>query len=310
MSYTIRSASTPKDFIAMARLIGEYVTWLRARYAADQWFITEVLDKQSLSSELNHLSSMYSPPNGRALVAVDGAEIVGCGAYRALADETCEMKRVFVPSRHQGRGIGRALCNDLIQAARAEGYTAMKLDTGTVMTEALSLYKALGFAVCEPYSTYPERLLPYFVFMTLPLNAESMKPALFSAPPASTKERMNVTHQAWSAVPLEQPSPLVTRQFVHGAQAMVARFALKAGALVPWHEHPNEQISLLLEGRAKFTFKFGLEEHSFEAVAGDSVVIPGGVPHQIEIVEDTVAFDVFAPPREDWLRGDDAYLRR
>jgi ribosomal protein S18 acetylase RimI-like enzyme len=170
MTYTIRTASAPEDFNAMARLIGEYVTWLRARYQADQWFITEVLDKQSLSSELNQLSSMYGPPNGKALVAVDGTEIVGCGAYRALGDGTCEMKRVFVPSYHQGRGIGRALCNELIQSARAQGYTAMKLDTGKVMTEALSLYRALGFEACEPYYDYPERLLPYFVFMTLPLE--------------------------------------------------------------------------------------------------------------------------------------------
>jgi hypothetical protein len=34
------------------------------------------------------------------------------------------------------------------------------------------------------------------------------------------------------------------------------------------------------------------------------------VPHAAEALEDSVALDLFSPVREDWLRGDDAYLRR
>jgi hypothetical protein len=30
----------------------------------------------------------------------------------------------------------------------------------------------------------------------------------------------------------------------------------------------------------------------------------------VEALEDTVALDIFTPAREDWIRGDDAYLRR
>ena len=44
-------------------------------------------------------------------------------------------------------------------------------------------------------------------------------------------------------------------------------------------------------------------------MAGESVLIPGGVPHRVEALDDSVVLDVFAPRREDWLRGDDAYLR-
>ena len=120
---------------------------------------------------------------------------------------------------------------------------------------------------------------------------------------------MKATHKAWNDVESEQLSALVTRQYVYGEQAMVARFVLKAGAVVPWHEHPNEQISLLLEGRARFSFRHLDGEYVLEAVAGDAVVIPGGVPHRVEALEDSRAFDVFAPPREDWLRAEDAYLR-
>jgi len=44
--------------------------------------------------------------------------------------------------------------------------------------------------------------------------------------------------------------------------------------------------------------------------AGESLVIPPNVPHGVVALEDTVVTDVFTPRREDWIAGDDAYLRR
>ena len=44
--------------------------------------------------------------------------------------------------------------------------------------------------------------------------------------------------------------------------------------------------------------------------AGETLQIPPNVPHSAEALEDAVAVDVFSPPREDWIRGDDAYLRK
>ena len=63
---------------------------------------------------------------------------------------------------------------------------------------------------------------------------------------------MKAILQSWKNVKLEQLSPLIMRRYIHGQQAMVASFELKAGAVVPWHEHANEQISLILEGRVRF----------------------------------------------------------
>ena len=67
----------------------------------------------------------------------------------------------------------------------------------------------------------------------------------------------------------------------------------------------NEQIATVLSGRVRF--RLGDEERVVDALA--SVLIPGGVPHEVEALEDSVVLDAFAPRREDWLRGDDAYLR-
>jgi hypothetical protein len=38
--------------------------------------------------------------------------------------------------------------------------------------------------------------------------------------------------------------------------------------------------------------------------------IPAHLPHSAEALEDTLDVDVFHPPRQDWLDGDDAYLRQ
>jgi GNAT superfamily N-acetyltransferase len=112
---------------------------------------------------------MYGSPNGRAFVAVHENEVRGCGAYRRLVDGTCEMKRVFVPQRFQGAGLGRRLCTALISAASEDGFQLMRLDTGSIMNEAITMYQSFGFKKCSPYYDYPEKLMPYFVFMELPL---------------------------------------------------------------------------------------------------------------------------------------------
>jgi quercetin dioxygenase-like cupin family protein len=44
--------------------------------------------------------------------------------------------------------------------------------------------------------------------------------------------------------------------------------------------------------------------------AGDVLVIPPDVPHSVVALEESKVTDLFTPAREDWIRGDDAYLRR
>ncbi|MGZ4380510.1 MAG: cupin domain-containing protein [Gaiellaceae bacterium] len=85
----------------------------------------------------------------------------------------------------------------------------------------------------------------------------------------------------------------------------LARIILAKGAVVPSHRHENEQIATVLEGRLRFTVAG--EDH--ELVAGESIPLAANVPHEVEALEDSVVLDVFSPVREDWLRGEDAYLR-
>ena len=86
---------------------------------------------------------------------------------------------------------------------------------------------------------------------------------------------------------------------------MLARVVLKKGCVVPEHSHPNEQIAFILEG----VLRFNLAGETYTVHAGEVLVIPADVPHSAEALEDTIDFDIFAPPRQDWITGDDAYLR-
>ena len=110
----------------------------------------------------------------------------------------------------------------------------------------------------------------------------------------------------WSDEPVEQLSPKIGRQMIHTETMTLARVLLAHGALVPRHEHENEQIATVLEGRLRFVV--GDEERIVSA--GESVPLAANVPHEVEALEDSVVLDVFSPAREDWRRGEDAYLRR
>ena len=110
----------------------------------------------------------------------------------------------------------------------------------------------------------------------------------------------------WNEIAPEPLSPTLTRQFLSGEQSMLARIVLKKGAKVPQHAHPNEQIAFILSGSLRFTFPDGSTQ---TANSGEVLVIPANLPHAAEALEDTVDFDIFTPPRQDWIDGDDAYLR-
>jgi quercetin dioxygenase-like cupin family protein len=113
------------------------------------------------------------------------------------------------------------------------------------------------------------------------------------------------THHRWADIAPETLNPLVTRQYVVGTNMMLARIVLKKGARVPMHDHFHEQMSHVVEG----ALKFRIEGKEVAVRAGEILCIPPHVPHEVTALENSVALDIFHPPRQDWIDGDDAYLR-
>jgi len=109
----------------------------------------------------------------------------------------------------------------------------------------------------------------------------------------------------WSEIEKELLSPGIARQVIHTERLTVARIYLDAGAVVPEHHHENEQMTLLEQGKLLFTID-GREQ---VLSAGEALRIPPNASHGVKAIENSQAVDLFAPRREDWIRGDDAYLR-
>jgi len=112
-------------------------------------------------------------------------------------------------------------------------------------------------------------------------------------------------HVRWDEIPLENLNPAVDRQIVVGDQMMVARVLIKKGGVIPMHHHHNEQVTHVQSG--VLHFNVGGKEVTIRA--GEFLCIPPNVPHTATALEDTVDIDIFTPPREDWLKGTDQYLR-
>ena len=110
----------------------------------------------------------------------------------------------------------------------------------------------------------------------------------------------------WNSVESEALNPHLSRKVIHTHALTIARMELRQGGVVPQHSHHNEQVSMVERGALLFTID-GREQI---VRAGENLEIPPHAPHKVDVLEDSVVVDVFSPPREDWIRGDDAYLRR
>lgn len=112
----------------------------------------------------------------------------------------------------------------------------------------------------------------------------------------------------WEELPEEAVTPSMKRKLIYGEKIMVSKMKFADGFEVPLHSHENEQISEVLSGTIRFWFGAN-KEQVLDVHAGESVVIPGKLPHAALMIGEVEAMDIFCPPRQDWIAGTDDYLR-
>ena len=149
----------------------DYLEIVRALFLEYESTLNVDLCFQGFEKELAELPGEYARPSGRLLVAFKRDEAVGCGAFRRLEGDACEMKRLFVRPKHQGKSIGSALARALIEEARAAGYARMRLDTMPTMQRAIAMYRSLGFREIPSYRFNP---VPGSLFFELQLSEQRL----------------------------------------------------------------------------------------------------------------------------------------
>ncbi len=90
---------------------------------------------------------------------------------------------------------------------------------------------------------------------------------------------------------------IVMEPLAWGERTSMAKFYLAKGADLPLHSHPHEQTGTLITGHVTFA----IDGEAIDTRPGDSWAIPAGVEHTVDVLEDTVIVEVFAPVRDEYL---------
>jgi ribosomal protein S18 acetylase RimI-like enzyme len=160
----IAPVRTADDLVAAAVLFRRYAESLDVDLAY-----------QNFETEVATLPGFYAPPVGTLLLARRADDTaLGCVGLRPLAIAgCCEMKRLYVSPEGRSLGLGNALAEAIVREGARIGYREMRLDTLPSMTEAIALYRKLGF---EPTAAYYETPVAGTVFMRRGLQCARLSP--------------------------------------------------------------------------------------------------------------------------------------
>ena len=98
------------------------------------------------------------------------------------------------------------------------------------------------------------------------------------------------------ALEAREPIPGHHGRFIHSEHTTHVYWQIDAGARLPEHDHPHEQIVNMLEGR----YELVVDGTAHVLEAGDVLVIPGGATHHGSAHTDCRILDVFSPVREEY----------
>jgi quercetin dioxygenase-like cupin family protein len=108
----------------------------------------------------------------------------------------------------------------------------------------------------------------------------------------------------WDRMKAEEITELYRRKVAVGESVTIARIEVKQGAITQAHSHENEEMILVLKG----SWRFHLPSGDVTLEANQMLRIPPREEHSSEALTDTVALDICAPARVDWLSGTDQSL--
>lgn len=138
MLQIIRTDSQHPDFIGLVKYLDAE---LAERDSADHLFY----------DQFNKIDAIKY-----AIVAYENEKPVGCGAMKTYEADTMEIKRMYVPPEHRGKGVAAQVLAELENWAAELSVTRCILETGKRQPEAIALYTKCGYRQIPNYGQYAD----------------------------------------------------------------------------------------------------------------------------------------------------------
>lgn len=103
-------------------------------------------DPHGTDADLDDIEATYGARGGSfEVVEDDNGRLVGTvGLYRTGQD-SFELRKMYLAPAVRGQGLGKWLLARSLEAARQERARRVTLETASVLTEAIALYRSFGF---------------------------------------------------------------------------------------------------------------------------------------------------------------------
>ncbi|MDE3234453.1 MAG: GNAT family N-acetyltransferase [Bacteroidota bacterium] len=132
----VRTDSSNTDFLQLVRLL-------------DAELARRDGSEHSFYAQFNKIDTIK-----QAIVAYENGLPIACGAIKAFAENTMEVKRMFTLPEYRGKGLASIILQELEKWAEELHYTRCVLETGKRQPEAIRLYQKNGYSIIENYGQY------------------------------------------------------------------------------------------------------------------------------------------------------------
>jgi putative acetyltransferase len=104
------------------------------------------VESDGIDADLADVPHSYQSRGGVFRVIVDEAgSVVGCGGLYPVDDDAVELRKMYFRPAVRGKGMGRALLDDLVAEATQRNFSRIELETASHLETAIALYQRAGF---------------------------------------------------------------------------------------------------------------------------------------------------------------------
>ena len=132
----VRTNSENKDFVNLVNYLNAYLKIVDG-------------DDHAFYNQYNNIDVLK-----HVVMAYKDEIPLACGTFKALDENTVEIKRMFTQINGRGNGIASKVLQELEKWSKELSYRTCVLETGKRQTEAVSFYKKMNYSIIPNYGQY------------------------------------------------------------------------------------------------------------------------------------------------------------